>query len=266
MKLVEVYSARNLAQAELLVRVLRSHGIHAEITDVAAGAMWNLPTKVRVSEDELADARELVEEFLRKGEEAAGMPWVCPTCGEKLDPQFSECWNCETPRPDQSPPATPADDPTLPADVAPDPEIVAELPCTRCQYNLRGLSIGGFCPECGSPILRSVLTMLGFVSSHEGGITSAKKRMRAALAWLEQHTGVPIEGIEFVHHVWDRAWDGKPEPDPARMAQAVREQAAEYSGSPISAERDLAAWNLDTPDKLARLIAWLIEQRVVDVQ
>jgi hypothetical protein len=265
MKLVEVYSARTLAQAELLVRVLRSHGIHAEITDAVSGAMWNLPTKVRVSEDELVDARTLVEEFLRKGEEAAGTPWVCPTCGEKLDPQFSECWNCETERPAQPPPATPAPD-TPPPAVAPDPEIVAELPCTRCRYNLRGLSIGGFCPECGSPILLSVLTMLGFVGAHEGGTRSAKEIMPAALAWLEQQTGVPIEAIQFVHHVWDQAWDGKPELDPARMAQAVREQAVEYFGSTISAERDLAVWNLDTPDKLSRLIQWLIELRVVGVQ
>jgi predicted RNA-binding Zn-ribbon protein involved in translation (DUF1610 family) len=35
-------------------------------------------------------------------------------------------------------------------------EIAADLPCVFCGYNLRGLQVGGKCPECGAPIVRSV--------------------------------------------------------------------------------------------------------------
>ena len=35
-------------------------------------------------------------------------------------------------------------------------DISADLPCQRCQYNLRGLSPDGRCPECFTPVSRSV--------------------------------------------------------------------------------------------------------------
>ena len=28
----------------------------------------------------------------------------------------------------------------------------SDLPCTGCRYNLRGLNVGGECPECGKPV------------------------------------------------------------------------------------------------------------------
>jgi hypothetical protein len=29
---------------------------------------------------------------------AARSPWKCPKCGEQLEPQFTTCWKCGTPR------------------------------------------------------------------------------------------------------------------------------------------------------------------------
>lgn len=40
--------------------------------------------------------------------------------------------------------------------VVPEAVIAADTPCVICGYNLRGLRHGGRCPECGSPINRSV--------------------------------------------------------------------------------------------------------------
>ncbi len=34
------------------------------------------------------------------------------------------------------------------------------LPCVTCGYQLRGLAVGGVCPECGDPIRRSVLAVI----------------------------------------------------------------------------------------------------------
>src|SRR4051812_24406743 len=30
--------------------------------------------------------------------------------------------------------------------------VVASVPCRRCAYNLRSLSVAGRCPECGAPV------------------------------------------------------------------------------------------------------------------
>lgn len=43
----------------------------------------------------------------------------------------------------------------------PRPEVVQDNhPCLKCGYNLRGLSIGGVCPECGTTIGESLRTYL----------------------------------------------------------------------------------------------------------
>lgn len=36
-------------------------------------------------------------------------------------------------------------------------ELTGGLPCVRCTYNLRGLSVRGLCPECGTPIRATIL-------------------------------------------------------------------------------------------------------------
>lgn len=58
--------------------------------------------------------------------------------------------------------------PTIPYRSAPVPNITngaildeagtvkSDIPCRKCGYNLRGLNVGGRCPECGSPVGLSV--------------------------------------------------------------------------------------------------------------
>jgi hypothetical protein len=37
-----------------------------------------------------------------------------------------------------------------------DSRVASDLECVVCQYNLKTLSTGGLCPECGTPVARSV--------------------------------------------------------------------------------------------------------------
>lgn len=39
-------------------------------------------------------------------------------------------------------------------------ELTGDLPCARCKYNLRGLSVRGACPECGTPVRATLLAVV----------------------------------------------------------------------------------------------------------
>lgn len=43
---------------------------------------------------------KLVEQFVNGTLNAnTGSPWKCPECGEEVDGQFTNCWQCGTNRP-----------------------------------------------------------------------------------------------------------------------------------------------------------------------
>lgn len=77
---------------------LRAAGIDCELRNTAlSGALGEIPFLecapqiwLRNALDE-SRARELVEQLRRP---VAGDPWTCAACGEVLEPQFSQCWNC----------------------------------------------------------------------------------------------------------------------------------------------------------------------------
>ena len=81
---------------------LRAAGIDCEVRNtVLSGALGEIPFLecapqiwIRNPLDE-ARARELIE---RLRTPVAGEPWTCNRCGEVLEPQFAQCWNCGTPR------------------------------------------------------------------------------------------------------------------------------------------------------------------------
>jgi rubrerythrin len=81
---------------------LRAAGIECEVRNtVLAGALGEIPFLecapqiwIRNSLDE-ARARELLEQLRSP---LSGAPWTCRQCGEVLEPQFAECWNCGAPR------------------------------------------------------------------------------------------------------------------------------------------------------------------------
>jgi hypothetical protein len=39
-------------------------------------------------------------------------------------------------------------------------ELGGDIPCVRCRYNLKGLSIRGACPECGTPMRATLLAVV----------------------------------------------------------------------------------------------------------
>jgi hypothetical protein len=105
---VVVFSTFNSAEAHLVMGLLESRGIAAEVRDQLAGILGDLPTtpqnlpSVWVAERDAAVADAIVREFQGRRVEN-GEAWRCPGCGETIDAQFTACWRCgrsaEKPRP-----------------------------------------------------------------------------------------------------------------------------------------------------------------------
>jgi len=54
-----------------------------------------------VGEADHAAAERLVDRVMGDLRAAPrGKSWTCPDCGERLEPQFSQCWACGATRPD----------------------------------------------------------------------------------------------------------------------------------------------------------------------
>ena len=287
-KTVVIYAAHDDTQAQFLAQVLASHEIEAEVTggalQVLAGylpATYARP-EVRVAEADVERAKPVVAQFERSRRRAMvekstdpDASWACPNCGELIEPQFTDCWKCQTPRQpaadgdeDASAAAsTPASARPRPLRLPPDPMLTVDLPCIRCDYNLRGLPADGDCPECAFPVLTTLLrTMHGqqeWALTHEPALTPC-------LDYLEQRLGFPIEAISFVQKVWPRAAalasagvSETSEPNYDDLAAALRDLALDFLGDPVTAGRAMHRWNLATGQDVQRLVERLSQLEVL---
>lgn len=106
----KVYTAANPAEAHIVRGILESHDIVAEVRGEALFSVRGelpmvgetFPTVWIVDEHDHQQAIQVVTEYDRKMKEegATGDHWVCSSCGEQLEQQFTACWQCGTPRPD----------------------------------------------------------------------------------------------------------------------------------------------------------------------
>ena len=90
-----VHHARNLLEAA---------GIRAEVrNERLASAMGELPPAECQAEVWVVDPGQAVEaeRLLREGPPVSGPPWSCAECGERIEPQFTQCWRCGATRPAQ---------------------------------------------------------------------------------------------------------------------------------------------------------------------
>jgi Putative prokaryotic signal transducing protein len=101
--LLEIAHLRNLLQiagVDCVVRNERLSSISGEIPFVECWPeLW-----VCRSGDALR-ARGIIDLALETP--AAGPPWTCPDCGEQIEPQFAECWQCAARHPGAVPTSSP---------------------------------------------------------------------------------------------------------------------------------------------------------------
>ncbi|MFO1407589.1 MAG: DUF2007 domain-containing protein [Steroidobacteraceae bacterium] len=94
-----VHSAESVLEVAHLRNLLEHEGIECFVLhDRLAGALGEIPfvecwPELWVREDgQERHARRLIERALAPGDR--GEPWTCDRCGERIEAQFSECWNC----------------------------------------------------------------------------------------------------------------------------------------------------------------------------
>ncbi len=92
-----VFRAASLLQVAHARNVLITAGIQCEVRNqYIAGAMGDLPmmeTWPQLYVDD-ADERFALSALARAAAVTTGRPWTCKSCGEQLEPQFTQCWRC----------------------------------------------------------------------------------------------------------------------------------------------------------------------------
>lgn len=106
-----VYQSSDYYSAQLVKSHLQDNDIEATVTgELLLGAIGEIPANsypsVWVTDDQDYErARQLIEEFElgKSGLQADDVSWTCPQCGERIEPQFNQCWNCGATRPVSNP-------------------------------------------------------------------------------------------------------------------------------------------------------------------
>ena len=106
----KVYSARDEVDAHLVQGLLEQQGIEST---VQSEGLTGIIGTVQASDESLPSLWVRDEDEARANEALAAIkqgakpspdapqaaPWKCPKCGEEIEAQFTECWNCGTSRP-----------------------------------------------------------------------------------------------------------------------------------------------------------------------
>jgi len=100
-----IYSAETLVQIEHIRALLQSEGIRTTVKNQYLSAGWGelpafdcWPELWLVNERDAERARCLLREYLQP-EDSHSQDWLCAHCGERIEGQFGQCWNCGADKP-----------------------------------------------------------------------------------------------------------------------------------------------------------------------
>ena len=103
----KVFQSTDYYTAQLLKAYLHDNGIEATVSgELLMGAIGEIPANsyptLWVVDDEDAErAQRLIAEYEARihTSRSTGKNWQCPQCGEQLEAQFAQCWNCGASKP-----------------------------------------------------------------------------------------------------------------------------------------------------------------------
>jgi hypothetical protein len=96
-----VYVARDITDAGIVRGMLEANGIAVEMRGEAMSSVRGLlpysreaAPKVCVEERDYERAMALIDQAVPQ----SGAAWTCGQCGERVDAELGECWQCGTTR------------------------------------------------------------------------------------------------------------------------------------------------------------------------
>ena len=100
----KIFSSTDAIAIEELKEILEEEGIACEVKNEFSGALLPIiglkectPELWIQNDEDAARALDLLRDW-KAPVLAAGPGWKCAQCGEEVEPQFSACWKCGTPR------------------------------------------------------------------------------------------------------------------------------------------------------------------------
>jgi len=97
-----IYVARHDADAEIVKDLLTREAIEAHVVPVDSTHLRFATLAVWVAHEEDVDrTRAILAEHGQAPLSNAFWSWRCARCGEDIEEQFDECWNCGAARPDR---------------------------------------------------------------------------------------------------------------------------------------------------------------------
>ena len=75
------------------VRTVLRNWDACNITEIPIPAIY--PNVCVLRKEDSDRAKDIISAFL-KSSETTGEPWTCRTCGEQVESNFLECWQCST--------------------------------------------------------------------------------------------------------------------------------------------------------------------------
>ena len=92
-----VYSSSNISIVSIFQNTLEGYGIRCWIkNEFLRAGIGEIPPiecwpQLCVDDEDYEEAKRFIDETLS---EQGGPVWECESCGEIIEGQFSECWNC----------------------------------------------------------------------------------------------------------------------------------------------------------------------------
>ncbi len=138
--------------------------------------------------------------------------------------------------------------------------ISFDLPCTLCQYNLRGLTLDGKCPECSQPVSDSYRAAMAEDPESCWDVAVALKRQWVADAMSA--AGYPADaGLFLIGALQNTRTDSRRAED---VCNAVRDYAAWYFNDQNEAVDLLNEWGLKSSEDVGRVLGALADVGLIE--
>lgn len=92
-----IHHMKNLLELEGITAFVRNENLTAALGSIPATECWVELWILDANRE--AEARDIIRKEEEAEEQAIKWDWRCPHCGEQIDGQFTDCWQCGEPKP-----------------------------------------------------------------------------------------------------------------------------------------------------------------------